>query len=235
MRRSVTKAILSTKYPQFAARLRILGYEIIPTEEIPCDMPYERDHADLQCLILNDTAFVLKGCQQLSEALSDSYQIIECGERFAGSYPDNVVLSAVKLSDSLICRVSSLDDKVKAYCFEHDIKLLNVNQGYAKCACAQVSDHAIIAADPSIIQALSKSKIDALPIGKGSVKLSGAEYGFIGGASGYDSNRHTLFFCGDISRHPDYRAIKHFCKKHDTRIISLSKDELIDIGGILFC
>ena len=231
----MNKAILSIQYPQFAARLHELGYEIIPTDTIPCEMTYEQDHADLQCLILDNTAFVLKHCQRLSEALSGRYQVIRCGEHFNGSYPDNVCLSAVKLADQLICRVSSLDHKVKEYCRKHRYELINVNQGYAKCSCAQVCENAIITADNSIINALNDKKPEVLPIGKGSIRLNGAEYGFIGGASGYDSKTHTLYFCGDISRHPDYDNIKLFCKKNNTQIVSLSNDELTDIGGIILC
>lgn len=231
----MNKAILSTKEPQFAARLQNLGYDIIPSEEIPCEMPYERDHADLQCLILNDTAFVLSCCERLSEALSDDYHVISCGSRFSAKYPDNVCLSAVQCGDQLICRKESLDTEIKKYCQRNDIKLISVNQGYTKCSCAQIADHAIMTADSGIINALNGTDIDVLPIGKGSIRLNGAEYGFIGGASGFDRVKRTIFFCGDFEKHPDYQRIKSYCAKYKTKIISLTDDELTDIGGIIFC
>lgn len=231
----MNRAILSAKYPQFAARLREYGYGIIQSETIPCSIPYERDHVDLQCLILNDTAFVLSCCTRLSEALSRDYHVILCGERFSGSYPDNTRLSAVTCGNKLIGRIASLDEKVKAYCHEHEIELINVNQGYAKCSCVQIAENAVITADNGIISALRNTEIDVLPIGKGSVRLDGAEYGFLGGASGYDRDKHTVYFCGDIDRHPDSKQIKRFCEIHHTKVISLSDDELTDIGGIIFC
>lgn len=231
----MNKAILSAKYPQFAASLREYGYEIIHSETIPCNMPYERDHADLQCLILDDTAFVLSCCTRLSEALSRDYHVISCGKRFSGSYPDNTCLSAVTCGDKLIGRIASLDEKVKAYCHDHKIELIHVNQGYAKCSCVQIADNAVITADNGIIHALRNTDIDVLPIGKGSVRLDGADYGFLGGASGYDRDKHTIYFCGDIDRHPDSERIKRFCEIHHTKVISLSEDELTDIGGIIFC
>ena len=231
----MNKAILSVRVPKFAEQLQKLGYQIIPSEEIPCEMPYERDHADLQCLILNDTAFVLKRCQRLSEALSDRYHVIECGERFGGVYPDNVKLNALYVDNKLICRVPSLDDKVKEYCDKNNIKLIHVNQGYAKCSCAVVSDRALITADQGIAKALTDTNIDFLTVEEGSVELEGAKYGFIGGASGYDSDKRTLYSCGDITRHPDYAKIKYFCDIHGTRIVNLNDDDLTDIGGIIFC
>lgn len=231
----MNKAILSVRHPQIADRLRHIGYEIIPTDMIPCEMPYERDHADLQCLLLDDTAFVLKGCERLSKALSDVYTVIECGGRFSGRYPDNVCLSALKLGKKLLCRVPSLDEKVKEYCTKNRYELIHTNQGYAKCSCAVIGDHAVITADQSIIRALAHTKIDVLPIGQGSINLDGAGYGFIGGASGYDKDRKSLYFCGDIKTHPDHQRIKDFCDKHGTSIVNLTDDILPDIGGILFC
>ena len=198
-------------------------------------MPYERDHADLQCLIVNNTAFVLSCCKQLIHVLSCDYQVIPCGGRFSGKYPDNTCLSAVYCGDKLIGRVASLDEQVKAYCHDHKIELINVNQGYAKCSCVSIADNAIITADNGIIHALQDTQIDVLPIGKGSVQLKGAEYGFLGGASGYDRNTRTVYFCGAIEHHPDSKQIHDFCKKHGTTMISLTDHQLTDIGGILFC
>lgn len=231
----MSKAILSVKYPQYAQRLRELGYEIIPTEEIPCQMSYERDHADLQCLILDDTAFVLNGCNQIIRALSQDYHIVECGKSFGAEYPKNVGLSAIKLGKKLVCRTQSLDDQIKEYCNKKGYELIHVNQGYAKCSCAVVSDNAIITADRGISRTLSETKIEVLTIGEGYIKLDGANHGFIGGASGYDKKNRTLFFCGDIELHPNYQMIRNFCDKHQTAIICLSEDELKDIGGILIC
>ena len=231
----MNKAILSYKYPQFAQALRALGYNTVPSEETPCKMPYERDHADLQCLIMNDTAFVLSCCKQLTEALYDDYNVVLCGEDFTGEYPKNTVLSAVLLRNKLICRYSSLDSKVKEYCINNGYEIINVNQGYAKCSCAVAGDNAIITADKGIISALQSSDINILAIGEGNIRLSENSNGFIGGASGYDPESKTLFFCGDISKHPDHKRIIDFCDKLGTRVISLTNGELTDIGGIIFC
>ena len=172
----MNKAILSKKDPQFAAKLQEYGYEIIPSETIPCNAPYERDHADLQCLILHHTAFVLSRCKRLINALSADYQVIPCGERFSGQYPDNTCLSAVPCGDKLIGRIASLDEKIKEYCRNNGLELINVNQGYAKCSCVPIADNAVITADKGIINTLRNTNIDVLPIGKGSVRLEGAEY-----------------------------------------------------------
>ena len=231
----MSKAILTAKYPQFTQRLSDFGYEVIPSETVSCFIGYEQQHADMQCLILNDTAFVLNCCKSLANALKSAYNVVLCADDIGGEYPQNVALNAAVLGKNLICRVDSLDDKVKAYCKANGFTLINVKQGYAKCSCAVVSDNAVITEDVGIYRTLSKTDIEVLLIGKGSVNLEGADCGFIGGATGYDRSNNTLYFCGDICEHPDFDKIKGFCDQHGTKIECLSDSQLLDIGGILFC
>ncbi len=123
----------------------------------------------------------------------------------------------------------------KKYCKANGLTLINVKQGYAKCSCAVVSYNAVITEDVGIYRKLSKTDIEVLLIGKGSVTLEGADCGFIGGATGYDRSKDTLYFCGDICEHPDFDRIRAFCDNHGTSIECLSDSKLVDIGGILFC
>lgn len=231
----MNKAVLSYRHPQFAEKLRGLGYETIPSEYVDCFIEYERDHADMQCLIIDDSAFVLNCCRMLAESLGDSYRVSLCGENTDGKYPHNVALNAAVAGNHVICKTNALDRKVREYCLNNNYELINVNQGYAKCSCAAVADRAIITADNGIYNSLIESEIDVLKIEQGRVELEGADTGFIGGATGYDKSSKTLYFCGDITKHPDYGMIKAFCEKYSVKAVSLTKDTLTDIGGIVFC
>lgn len=231
----MNKAIVSEKYPQFAEKLRALGYQTIPTERVSCYLPFEQDHADMQCFIIDDTAFVLSSCQRLATTLSKDYHVVLCDTPFSGKYPDNVKLNALLLGGRLIGRKSSLDDNMKEYCVARGYELIHVNQGYARCSCAIADENAVITADNGIYNSLVELNVDVLKIGQGRVRLEGVDYGFIGGASGYDKDAKTLCFCGDITRHRDYNQIRDFCDCHSTKIVSLTDDELTDVGGILFC
>lgn len=231
----MSRAILSDKYPEYADRLSGLGYTVIPSGRAESFIEYERDHADMQCLIIDDTAFVLSCCQSLANALKSSYNVVLCGEGISGRYPDNVALNAAVAGKCVICKTDSLDDKVKEHCRKRGYELINVRQGYAKCSCAAVSDNALITADMSIYRALRDTGIETLMIGQGSVRLEGTGYGFIGGASGYNRAEKTLYFCGNIDAHPDSESIRDFCRKHGTDIMCLSDGMLTDIGGIIFC
>lgn len=233
----MNKAILSYKYPQFASALRDLGYETIPSECVETFISYEQDHADMQCLIMDDTAFVLRCCDKLCKELKRVCKTIVHIDDIGHDYPRNVALNSAIVGKNIICNISSIDKAILDYCKINDYRIINVHQGYAKCSCAIVGDNAIITADKGIYRSVirSETEIDTLLIGEGKIRLSKNANGFIGGASGYDKDTRTLYFCGEIEKHPDYRMIKDFCNKNGVSICGLSDDVLTDIGGIVFC
>ena len=71
-----------------------------------------------------------------------------------------------------------------------------------------------------------------LKIQKGFISLPGYDYGFIGGCCGKLS-KNILAFTGKIESHPDYNNIKDFCRNYNVNVLSLTNDDLLDIGGIL--
>ncbi len=233
----MNNVILSGENPQFGQRLSQLGYNVIYSEYLHGLIPYERRHADMQCLIIGQTAFVLKDCHAIAERLESSYHVVFTEKDINGKYPNNVLLNAAVVGKYLIANTKYLDKSVKEYCLNEGYQLIHVNQGYAKCSCAVVSDHALITADRGIYNSLKEYNIEVLLIRQGRVQLKGADYGFIGGASGLDirHGERILYFSGNICAHPDYDMISEFCGKHQTRIYPLTDTELYDIGGMIFC
>jgi hypothetical protein len=231
----VSRAILSCRYPQLADALRRRGCKTVPAETVESFIPYERDHADLQCLIIDDTAFVLRCCERLGKALSARYTVVLCGEGIRGDYPHNVALSAKIVGKNLIARLDTLDPRIREYAVSRGYRLINVRQGYAACAIAAVSDNAVITSDRGVIKELAKTGMQILRIGEGSIRLGADCSGFIGGASGLvtEGGRRTLYFAGNIAAHPDFFNIEHFCEQQGTAVESLTEDELTDIGGII--
>lgn len=233
----MNNVVLSTKYPIFAEKLTKLGYNVISSEQLSQLIPYEQDHADIQCLILDNTAFILRECTTLAERLKPLCNVVLTADDIGAEYPKNVRLNTAVIGKNVIARLDSLDNRVKSYCQSHGYRLINVRQGYAGCSCAVVSDHALITADNGVFNSLKEYKIDVLRIEQGRVSLKGVDYGFIGGASGLDirSDKRILYFTGDIKRHPSGSDIEEFCKLHDTEIWCLTDAELTDIGGMIFC
>ena len=206
--------IISPLYPCFCRELAEYGYDIIPSKKIEEFAEPEQLHADMQALRINDRLFTLKNCAK------------KAGEK----YPENVLLNCLFIGNTLYGRLDSVDDTVLDYCREEDIKLVNVNQGYTKCSSLQVAENAVITADKSIEKALKNNGAEVLLISPGNIELKGFDYGFIGGAGFY--NNGTVYFFGNVKKHPDYDKIKQFCDSYNSDIEILCQDmPLTDIGS----
>ena len=109
---------------------------------------------------------------------------------------------------------------------------VDVRQGYARCSSAVVDGRSVITADPGIAAALVKlGDVDVLTVEPGHVLLLGFDYGFIGGASGRLGDE--LVFSGDLSAHPDFRAIEAFADQRGVRLKYFPEFPLTDIGSII--
>lgn len=147
-------------------------------------------------------------------------------------YPNDCGFCAAVSGKNLICRRPSTDREILGLASELGYKILNVPQGYTKCSCAVLSDGAIITADRGISAVTLKNGIDTLLISEGYIDLPGYSYGFIGGCTGLCDNK--LYFCGDLTSHPDADAIIAFAKKHETECVSLGSGRLYDVGSLIF-
>lgn len=160
------------------------------------------------------------------------YEILTETEAPSDKYPNDVRLNCAVTAKGIIAHKKYVSDKIRQVALDAGLDLLHVNQGYAKCSCVTVSPNAIITADPSVYATASKNGVDALQVSESHVSLDGYDTGFLGGATGV-TDTHVLF-CGDLSAHPDARAILDFCQKHGKTAVSLSDEPLYDYGTILF-
>lgn len=194
-------------------------------------LSFERYHADMQLLRIKERTFVPANVEDLITTISKYSEDLCVCRALEADYPENVCLNAVLIGDNLLCKVNALAEEVREYCLKNDIKLIDVNQGYAKCSTLVVNSKAIITADATIGKAASDLSIDVLRIRQGYITLDDKNDGFIGGASGVIGN--TVMFFGDINTHPDAHIIKEFLKKYKMNYISLCKGFLKDIGGFV--
>lgn len=206
--------VISDLYPCFCDELRNLDYNIIPTKKINEFYLPEQKHADMQLLKIKDRIFTLENCAGKPER----------------KYPYNVLLNCLYFNDKLYGKLTAVDDSVIAYCKQNGIETVNVNQGYTRCSTLVISEKAAITADKSIEKALKNDGAEVLLISPGNIVLEGFDYGFIGGA-GFADNR-TVYFFGDITKHPDFVKISAFTEKYNSKIeILCQKQPLTDIGG----
>jgi len=151
-------------------------------------------------------------------------------ESIRGSYPDDVILNAVNLKDMFIHNLGYTDSNLMAAA--EGKLLINVNQGYTKCSCAVVSDHALITSDISIQTALTDTDIDVLLLPPGDILLPGLDYGFIGGTCGLIDEKHMAFY-GDLAFYSHGKEILDFLKNQNVEPIFLRRGKLADRGSIL--
>lgn len=147
-------------------------------------------------------------------------------------YPKNICYNAVVNGKNFFHKLDSTDKKILDSMNEKKIKMINVNQGYTKCSIVNMGKKGIITSDRTIWKAFKEEGMEALLISNGHIKLSGYDYGFIGGATGFVDN--TLFLTGIINNHPDYSRMINFLKERSIKIVFLSKKNVYDLGTIIF-
>lgn len=225
------KLIMSDKYNCFCDELTKEGYEIIHTDTVSVFHAPEQKHADMQCLRIGQKYFILNECERLNHTLQSLNPTV-ISQKAGKSYPQNIPLNCLYLNNVLYGKLFAVADEVKEYCSRNNIKMVNVNQGYARCSTLVISENAVITADNSIQKALESNGAEVLKISEGHIALEGFNYGFIGGASGRIGNK--IIFFGNIQNHPDYYIIKAFIYEHNKDIQTIcSQMPLTDIGGIV--
>lgn len=194
-------------------------------------------HADTVLFFLRDRLFLPREYYEENREIIDRISGIGSFTPFLtkslprSPYPYDVPLCAIDLSGAaVIASRRHLAPEVIRYCEENSIPIYNTNQGYAKCTAAYLGG--IISADRSTLSAAKCNGIPALEISEGHVLLDGYDYGFIGGASGFDGK--NIYFCGDVDLHPDGARIREFCASLGVGCISLSSLPLHDVGSIFF-
>ena len=230
--------VIDGRTPCAAVRaLRLRGFEPIM---LPCfpklDAPVSA-HPDM-LIFLGDGIFFSTEYYSVAKAEIDlvsrltGLPLIPCDIKISSDYPNDVAFNALPLGNFIFAKERSIAPQIKNYAERCGLEIVDVKQGYTKCSCCKVSERAIITSDKSIERAAKNHGIDVLLISSAHVELKGYEHGFIGGASGADAN--AVYFCGDISLHPDGDTISRFCEKHKKEAVSLSDEPLYDTGTMFF-
>ena len=193
-------------------------------------------HPDMLLFFAPDAIFCTKSYYQIAarelDEISSVYgaPIRQIEKEFENAYPNDVLLNALPIGKQLICNTKTVADEL----LNLGLELCHVNQGYTKCSSLPLGDKAIITADPTVAKCADERGIDVLQIQKGHISLSGYNYGFIGGCASFAPRKNidTVFFYGDIVKHPDYNRIYNFCVLHKYNVRSLSNFGLCDVGTI---
>lgn len=217
-----------------ALYLQEMGISVIDTVCINKLPIYERTHADMQVLPIDDeTVFVLKEASELTVILEKHYEnVIVCKDDIIRTYPFNTVLNCAVIQNNIFCREDFVYDELLWTAEEYGFNIIDTQNGYAKCSTAIVTGNALITDSREIgRRAREETNIDVLEISYGGVSLLDTNRGYIGGCC-FKIDNDILAFTGKIRNHPEYDNIKSFCLNHGVFIEELSDDERpVDIGG----
>ncbi len=230
----VAVAAMSCTYPFLAEALQKYGVRVLAVPQSGRLSRPVSSHADMICHHLGgNSILVLRGEESFGSSLNELGFHTFPTEKIPGKeYPSDVLLNAARIGNKVLLHPSYVDPCLLMRLRKQNVTMTEVKQGYTKCSCALVAEHAIITSDQGIYRASMQNDFDVLLISPGNIKLEGYPYGFIGGCCGLIGSK-TLAFTGSLSNHPDGKNIMKFLSKHKVNTVFLSEGPLIDIGGIV--
>lgn len=225
----VRHVVISDEYPQLVESLRSLNIESFFVSSCNDVIAQVKSHADMLFSYLGKGRFITESSQTslVADLKSLGFKYENISVNLSPDYPNDVFLNTCIIGGAILGSSAIAD----TWSDDHR-KFFPVKQGYAKCSVCVVDKNSLITDDISIFDACKTLDIDALLVRKGSVKLNGFDYGFIGGCCGKIS-RDTLAFFGDIRTHCDYEKIKTFLDYRCVDALSLCSGNLVDVGSII--
>lgn len=226
---SVTTVLVSDSDSGLISCLANLGIRSFKIMKNPALAPFCANHADMLAYHLGNGDFIADR--------TAAGNLKDCNVRKTVSvvspYPADCKLNAADIGNYIICNVKATHSSILKYAQKYGKRIINVNQGYAKCSVCILKRNTFITDDESIYRECSKiDGISVLLVSKGSVVLAYQNYGFLGGASGL-INENTVFFNGDLSCHKDFLAISQFLSYHNVKYIDIKNKPLTDVGSII--
>ena len=220
-------------------KLNTLGFYTVKLPPSP-DLPTAiSSHPDTLIFKIENELFTsVTYCDQAAYIFSDlrenfpHLKIHFTSDIFGKTYPNDCPFNALMVGKKILGKSSSLSNKIKEYAALYGYEIVNTNQGYPACTTLKISDSSFVSSDVGMIKKIEECKVKVAKISNSNIILPPYEYGFIGGASGV--YKDTVYFFGDISRHCDAQKIEKAIMEENKKIVSLSDEDLQDLGGIIF-
>ena len=230
----IRPVLLSAPLPQKAKetleRLGFSSFALPPCPRLPralachADLLFFQDRQNLytEACYLNENASFFESLPTRA-ALLFRRRLCPIDFSLGADYPRDVPLNLLAQGAWIYGHKSSFASSLPGF--------VPVKQGYARCSSVIVGE-GVITADAGLARALSDHGTPVLAVRPGHVLLPGYDTGFLGGASFTLSPRLTAFV-GDFTRHPDAPAMIAFADALGVRLLSLSGEPLVDVGGAL--
>lgn len=228
----VTLVAISAEATNAIKKLASLNIDVALINKNPLLPEPVNSHTDLQILHLKDNRILTANEHLFAGDLKKNFDIQVIKEKLGSKYPNDVLLNCRIIGNNIVLNKRTIAKEVVEFASNEGLNVIDVNQGYSGCSICVINESAIITDDESICRAAQNFLNDVLFISKGSIRLKGYNYGFIGGCCGKISQT-KLAVNGRIESHKDYKDIIDFTAKHNVDIVELADEPLIDIGGII--
>ena len=164
--------------PLLAQGLAALGVEPLWLPDNDAIDPRLAGHADLSVFAAGTSVIAAKGIYpHIVNNLTNRGYTVRQAEREQGpDYPKDAGLCVCTTGKYTIYDPTAADPAVLPFLTG---KLIEVRQGYARCAAAVVDDHSIITADAGVSRAAKNAGMDVLDIAPGYIELKGHSHGFV--------------------------------------------------------
>ncbi|NLM13959.1 MAG: hypothetical protein GX209_09470 [Epulopiscium sp.] len=200
----------------------------------PLDIVYEsiNHHPDIFLFCGDEKIYISKEQYEcIKDQLHPSLPIEVLENQLGYKYPETVSFNGLLLGRHFIHNLNYTSSVILEDMKKMKKNLIHVKQGYTRCSALPINDSSIITSDAGIAKAVTSHGIDVCLIQPRFILLPGQLYGFIGGTGGRVND--TIYFAGDISKHPDCEKIKRFIYGKGLDIVYDSNYSLIDVGSIL--
>lgn len=161
------------------------------------------------------------------------FKLVEGAKKLSPVYPADIAYNGARVGNFFFHNLKYTDEILLNELASADIEIVNVRQGYAKCAVAVIDENCIITSDVGIANAAAKRGISVLVVSpQKNISLTGLDYGFIGGSSGM-INISQLAVFGNAESLEEFSIIEKFLHHKKIEIVSLSDSIVMDYGSLL--
>lgn len=211
-----------------------IGVEMLPL------FPYDKldvpvcTHADMLVFVMKKRIFCYSDYCDNNRSVFDvaekeGYEIVKISKQCSKKYPNDISLNILVMGNCLFANLKHIAIEVLEYATENGYNLIDVKQGYCACATLVLDENNAITADEGIYKAIISSGKNATLISGDGIRLDGYSCGFIGGASSVVGK--SVYFFGDIKKHPDYKKIHEKIETLNMTEFSITRGDVFDFGG----
>lgn len=232
----IKAALVDYRIAQEAEKtLKDMNIELIKT--IPCTELYNaiKGHPDIVVHHIKDNNLVVAPnvFDAMQPLLSKKGFALTKGETWLyRNYPQNIAYNVLRIGSIAFHNTKYTDKAILNEYEKNKVKLIHINQGYAKCSACIVDEHSMITSDYKLAKLAERYGIESLLIEPDGIFLEGFDYGFIGGASGLLS-KNIVAFTGSLEKIKNNYKIFDFLNSKGIKVKILSTKQIFDIGSII--